>query len=93
MPVGRGNTPFVDYLRALADVGYRGAASVELEFPANPAEIVEWVAEARAGAARVLAGSGLRPDMATDREGRAAFRRAPGPPAAGCAGSEPFVDC
>jgi D-psicose/D-tagatose/L-ribulose 3-epimerase len=65
LPVGRGNTPFVDYLRVLGTLGYRGSASVELEFPTNPEEIVDWVAEARDGAMRVLVESGLRPDLAT----------------------------
>jgi sugar phosphate isomerase/epimerase len=64
LPVGRGNTPFVEYLRVLGTLGYDGSASVELEFPANPAAMVEWVTEARDGAARVLAESGLRPDLA-----------------------------
>ena len=63
LPVGRGNTPFVDYLRMLGTVGYSGSASVELEFPSNPAAIVEWVTEAADGARRVLAQSGLRPDL------------------------------
>jgi len=63
LPVGRGNTPFVEYLRVLATVGYNGSASVELEFPSDPAAIVEWVAEAGDGARRVLAQSGVRPDL------------------------------
>jgi D-psicose/D-tagatose/L-ribulose 3-epimerase len=63
LPVGRGNTPFVEYLRVLGTVGYSGSASVELEFPSDPTAIVEWVAEAGAGARRVLAQSGLRPDL------------------------------
>jgi len=63
LPVGRGNTPFVDYLRVLGTVGYSGSASVELEFPTDPAVIVEWVTEAGDGARRVLAQSGLRPDL------------------------------
>jgi len=64
LPVGRGTTPFVDYLRVLGTLDYRGCASVELEFPSDPSTIVDWVAEAARGARRVLAQSGLRPDLA-----------------------------
>jgi D-psicose/D-tagatose/L-ribulose 3-epimerase len=64
LPPGRGNTPFGPYLRALADGGYRGAASVELEFPRDPGEIVDWVREARTATAALLLDAGLRPDLA-----------------------------
>jgi D-psicose/D-tagatose/L-ribulose 3-epimerase len=63
LPVGRGNTPFVEYLRVLGTLGYRGSASVELEFPTNPEAIVDWVREARDGALGVLVESGLRTDL------------------------------
>jgi D-psicose/D-tagatose/L-ribulose 3-epimerase len=67
LPAGRGNTPFVDYLRVLGEVGYRGSASVELEFPSNPLEIVEWISEAYEGTRGLLVDSGLRPDLAVTR--------------------------
>ena len=63
LPAGRGNTPFLDYLRVLGTTGYQGAASVELEFPTNPEEIVEWVAEAHDNTRQLLVESGLRPDL------------------------------
>jgi sugar phosphate isomerase/epimerase len=64
LPPGRGNTPFESYLRALGDLGYRGSASVELEFPTDPSQIVEWVEEAHRGTRQLLIDSGLRPDLA-----------------------------
>ena len=60
LPAGRGNTPFADYLAALAEIGYRGAASVELEFPTDPSQMVEWVAEAHQGTRRLLVDGGFR---------------------------------
>jgi sugar phosphate isomerase/epimerase len=64
LPPGRGNTPFEAYLRALSEVGYSGSASVELEFPTDPGQMVEWVTEAFNGTRRLLIDSGLRPDLA-----------------------------
>jgi D-psicose/D-tagatose/L-ribulose 3-epimerase len=64
LPPGRGTTPFDGYLRALGEIGYRGSASVELEFPPHPDQMVEWVEEALAGTRRLLARTGLRPDLA-----------------------------
>lgn len=64
LPPGRGNTPFEPYLRALGELGYRGSASVELEFPTDPSQIVEWVKEAHRGTRQLLVDSGLRPDLA-----------------------------
>jgi sugar phosphate isomerase/epimerase len=63
LPPGRGNTPFGDYLSALAAAGYRGSASVELEFPARPEETVSWVVEALASTRELLVESGLREDL------------------------------
>jgi D-psicose/D-tagatose/L-ribulose 3-epimerase len=68
LPPGRGNTPFEEYLRVLDAIGYRGSASVELEFPPNPDEMTAWVAEALDGTRRVLADSGVRTDIDTRRE-------------------------
>jgi sugar phosphate isomerase/epimerase len=36
MPPGRGNTPFKEYLAAIRDTGFIGAASIELESPPIP---------------------------------------------------------
>lgn len=68
LPPGRGNTPFVEYLRELDEIGYSGSASVELEFPPHPDETVEWVAEALHGTRRALALSGVRTDIDTRRD-------------------------
>lgn len=65
LPPGRGNTPFESYLRALGDIGYCGSASVELEFPTDPSQIVDWVGEAHRGTRQLLVDSGLRPDLAS----------------------------
>jgi sugar phosphate isomerase/epimerase len=60
LPPGRGTTPFVPYLEAIARAGYRGSASVELEFPPAGVPIRDWVDEARAATASLLAESGVR---------------------------------
>jgi D-psicose/D-tagatose/L-ribulose 3-epimerase len=60
LPAGMGNTPFVPYLRALAEAGYAGAASVELEFPPDPTRMREWVRAAHSGSVAALEEAGLR---------------------------------
>ena len=37
LPPGRGNTPFAEYLAAIAETGLAGTVSLELEFPPDPA--------------------------------------------------------
>jgi sugar phosphate isomerase/epimerase len=64
LPAGRGNTPFAEYLQVLGEIGYRGAASVELEFPKDPSQMVDWVTEAHTGTRRLLVDARLRPDLA-----------------------------
>jgi len=54
MPPGRGNTPFVDYLAAIRETGFVGAASIELEFPPDPKGMAAWVAEAHGAALQLL---------------------------------------
>ena len=44
--LGRGNTPFGEYMAAIRDAGFAGAASVELEFPPDSNQMRDWVAEA-----------------------------------------------
>jgi sugar phosphate isomerase/epimerase len=46
LPPGRGNTPFGEYMSAIRDAGFAGAASVELEFPPDLNKMRDWVAEA-----------------------------------------------
>jgi D-psicose/D-tagatose/L-ribulose 3-epimerase len=59
MPPGRGNTPFGEYLAAIRDTGFSGAASIELEFPPDPAGMSAWVAEAHANALQLLKDAGV----------------------------------
>jgi sugar phosphate isomerase/epimerase len=59
MPPGRGNTPFNDYLAAIRDTGFAGAASIELEFPPDPSGMLAWVEEAHGSAKRLLAAAGV----------------------------------
>jgi sugar phosphate isomerase/epimerase len=59
MPPGRGNTPFPDYLAAIRDTGFSGAASIELEFPPDPSAMVAWVEEAHRATRRLLQGAGV----------------------------------
>ena len=59
LPPGRGNTPFGEYLSAIRDIGFVGAASVELEFPADPAGMLSWVREAHSNTLRLLNDAGV----------------------------------
>jgi sugar phosphate isomerase/epimerase len=59
LPPGRGNTPFGDYLAAIRDTGFVGAASLELEFSPDPAGMVEWVEEAFGSTLKLLAAAGV----------------------------------
>jgi len=54
MPPGRGNTPFGEYLSAIRETGFVGAASIELEFPPDPKGMAAWVAEAHSAALELL---------------------------------------
>ncbi len=60
LPAGRGVTPIQEYLQAIADTGYSGTVSIELEYSPNPDEIVEWVEEAYRETARIMADIGVR---------------------------------
>jgi D-psicose/D-tagatose/L-ribulose 3-epimerase len=46
LPPGRGVVDFPPYLRALADAGFQGTVSIELEYSPEPDKIVDWVREA-----------------------------------------------
>jgi sugar phosphate isomerase/epimerase len=59
MPPGRGNTPFKEYLAAIRETGFVGAASIELEFPPDPKGMAAWVAEAHSSALKLLQGAGV----------------------------------
>ena len=68
LPPGRGTTPFGDYLAVLNEIGYRGSASVELEFPEHPDQMIDWVSEAYRSTREILVSTGLRPDLARGSE-------------------------
>ena len=59
LPPGRGNTPFGDYIAAIRDAGFAGAASVELEFPPDSSQMRDWVAEAYRSTLRELKAVGV----------------------------------
>ncbi|MBV8569888.1 MAG: sugar phosphate isomerase/epimerase [Acidobacteriaceae bacterium] len=46
LPPGRGVVNFPPYLQALADAGFDGTISIELEYSPEPDKIVDWVREA-----------------------------------------------
>jgi D-psicose/D-tagatose/L-ribulose 3-epimerase len=60
LPPGRGNTPFGEYMSAIRDAGFSGAASVELEFPPDLSKMREWVAEAYTSTLREMRAVGVR---------------------------------
>ena len=59
LPPGRGTTPFNDYLAAIRDTGFVGAASIELEFPPDPSGMLAWVEEAYGAALKLLVEAGV----------------------------------
>jgi sugar phosphate isomerase/epimerase len=60
LPAGHGVTPIKEYLQAIADTGYDGTVSIELEYSPDPAKIVEWAQEAYDGTARIMDELGVR---------------------------------
>ena len=62
LPAGRGVTPIKEYLQAIVDTGYSGTVSIELEYSPDPDRIVEWVEEAYAETAKIMADLGVRED-------------------------------
>ena len=60
LPPGRGNTPFGEYLSAIRDAGFAGAASVELEFPPDSSQMRDWVAEAYGSTLQEMRAVGVR---------------------------------
>jgi D-psicose/D-tagatose/L-ribulose 3-epimerase len=60
LPAGRGVTPIKDYLKAIADTGYSGTVSIELEYSPDPDQIVEWVEEAYRETAAIMSDLGVR---------------------------------
>jgi D-psicose/D-tagatose/L-ribulose 3-epimerase len=60
LPPGRGVTPIEDYLRAIANTGFAGTVSVELERSPQPEQMVELVEEAYRETAAIMARLGVR---------------------------------
>jgi D-psicose/D-tagatose/L-ribulose 3-epimerase len=60
LPAGRGVTPIKDYLKAIADTGYSGTVSIELEYSPDPDQIVGWVKEAYRETATIMSDLGVR---------------------------------
>ena len=60
LPPGRGNTPFIEYLAAIAETGFAGTVSLELEFPPDPGAMLAWVKEAYGTTAKLMAEAGVR---------------------------------
>ncbi len=60
LPAGRGVTPIKGYLKAIADTGYSGTVSIELEYSPDPEQIVEWVEEAYRETAAIMSDLGVR---------------------------------
>ena len=60
LPPGRGVVDFPPYLRALADTGFNGTVSIELEYSPEPARIVDWVREAYTATDKLMSSLGIR---------------------------------
>ncbi len=60
LPPGRGTVDFPPYLKALADSGFDGTVSIELEYAPDPSKIVDWVREAYQSTDRLMAPLGIR---------------------------------
>jgi sugar phosphate isomerase/epimerase len=60
LPPGRGVVKFAPYLQAVKELGIDGVVSIELEYAPDPSKIVEWVAEAYHGTAKLMELVGLR---------------------------------
>jgi len=60
LPPGRGVVDFPPYLQALADSGFEGTVSIELEYSPEPEKIVDWVREAYRATDKIMRGLGIR---------------------------------
>ena len=60
LPPGRGVVKFPPYLKALADAGFDGTISIELEYSPEPEKIVDWVREAYTSTDRLMSEQSLR---------------------------------
>jgi len=60
LPPGRGVVDFPPYLKALADAGFSGTISIELEYSPEPEKIVDWVREAYTSTDGMMRALGIR---------------------------------
>lgn len=60
LPPGRGVVDFPPYLKALADAGFDGTLSIELEYSPEPGKIVDWVREAYQSSSSMMDALGIR---------------------------------
>ena len=60
LPPGRGSVDFPPYLKALADAGFEGTVSIELEYSPEPGKIVDWVHEAYTATNRLMTDLAIR---------------------------------
>jgi D-psicose/D-tagatose/L-ribulose 3-epimerase len=59
LPPGRGAVDFPPYLKALANTGFDGAISIELEYSPEPDKIADWVREAYTSTDRLMKDAGI----------------------------------
>lgn len=60
LPPGRGVVDFPPYLKALAEAGFDGTISIELEYSPEPPKIVDWVREAYQSSSSMMNALGIR---------------------------------
>jgi D-psicose/D-tagatose/L-ribulose 3-epimerase len=60
LPPGRGTVNFPPYLKALAESGFAGTVSIELEYSPEPNKIVDWVREAYQSTNNMMSALGIR---------------------------------
>jgi len=60
LPPGRGVVKFAPYLQAIKELQMNGVVSIELEYPSQPKQIVQWVEEAYRETAKLMEMVGLR---------------------------------
>lgn len=60
LPPGRGVVNFLPFLQTLADTGFEGTVSIELEYSPEPERIVDWVREAYQATDKIMRGLGIR---------------------------------
>jgi sugar phosphate isomerase/epimerase len=60
LPPGRGVIHFPPYLQALAETGFNGTVSIELEYSPEPDKIVDWVREAYTATDRLMSDLKIR---------------------------------